>query len=253
MKNVFNIRNIATMLLITLVSAGAFAQNDEDEKKDINMFDPVYNSYSPNKMSIVILNDGTEVKGYKKDVDRKKGQIYYIKIKDSVTGKKSKFESEDIKEMYLFPGGLEKLNKSLRFLNDTRQWTSRELKSDIISQGYIYFKKHKISLKNKKKEKEYLMQLVNPTFSSEIEVYGDPVAKETTSFGAFGLNVAGGLDKSYYVKKGEDIFWLNKKDLKDWYDKMFGDSDEFTKKYPKDDIKWRDLGTYIYEYTKLKA
>ena len=50
-----------------------------------------------------------------------------------------------------------------------------------------------VSLKNKKKEKEYLMQLINPTFSKYIEVFGDPFVKETMKLGIGNLNVASGL------------------------------------------------------------
>ncbi|MCM5661573.1 hypothetical protein [Galbibacter mesophilus] len=247
MKLNLKIKNFLMVLLLS--SAGVSAQDNVEA--DVNMFDPVYNSYSGNKLSIVKLGDGTVIEGYKKDVDRKKGQIYYIKIKDSVSGKKHRIDSEDIDEMYLYPGGLEKLGKISRFLEDTRQWESRKLDGDIISQGYIYFKKHTVSLKNKKKHKDYLMQLVNPTFSDKIEVYGDPNAKRTTSIGIGGFNVAGGLDKSYYVKKGDDIFWLNKKDFKEAYDSLFADSEAFKLKYPKNKIEWKNLGTYIFEYTKM--
>ena len=232
-----------------LLSCYVFPQ--KKDKKEIEMFLPVYNSYSPRKLSVVILNDGTRIEGYKKDVDRKKGQIYYIKIKDSVSGKKLKFEADQISEMYLYPGGLEKLSKTFEYTFDARQWENRNLENDILNRGYIYFKKHNVKLKNKKKPKDYLMQLVNPTFCKYIEVYGDPFAGETMGFGIGGINLAGGLDKSYYIKKGDDIFWLHKRDFKDWYDKLFGDSEEFKNTYTLKDFRWRDLGTYIQEYTKI--
>jgi hypothetical protein len=97
---------IILLSICLLVSTNLFSQ--EEEKKEGNgkdYFDQVYNSYSGKKVSIVVLKNGERVEGYKKDVDRKKGQIYYIKIKDEKTGKKRKFDSEEIKEMYLYPGG----------------------------------------------------------------------------------------------------------------------------------------------------
>jgi hypothetical protein len=110
-----------------------------------------------------------------------------------------------------------------------------------------------VSLKNKKKKKEYMMQLVNPTFSSHIEVFGDPFAKSTFSVGIAGLNVAGGLAKSYYIKKDGEIFWLRNKELEVRYETLFGDCEEFVKKYPKQDIKWRYFSEYIFEYTKMMS
>lgn len=245
-----------TKILLVLFFTSLFGFSQKKEEKTINgkdLFDKAYNSYSGKKLSIVILKDGTKIEGYKKDVDRKKGQIYYIKIKEEKSRKKLKFYSEKIKEMYLYPGGLEKLSKSFRHVYDVRQWERSDLDNEVINQGYIYFKNQKVSLKNRKKEKEYMMQLVNPTFSKYIEVFGDPKAKETTKLGMFGFNVAGGLAKSYYIKKDGVIFWLRKKELKVRYEGLFGDCEEFMKKYPVKDIKWRYFSEYILEYTKMRA
>lgn len=240
---------LALLLMVTAVFHGQ--EKDNEALKGKNLFDKVYNSYSGNKLSVVILKDGKRIEGYKKDVDRKKGQIYYIKLKEEGTKKKFKLDSDEIKEMYLYPGGIEKFSKSWRHIHDVRQWERSDLESDIIKQGYIYFKNQKVSLKNKKKEKEYLMQLINPTFSKYIQVFGDPFAKETTKLGMFGLNVAGGLAKSYYIKKNGKIFWMRKKELDVRYESLFGDCEEFVKKYPKDSLKWRYFSEYILEYTKM--
>ena len=241
--------NVLLVLCFAVFSL-TFAQ---DDKVDMLMFDPVYNSYSPNVVSKVILENGDVVEGFRDDVDRKKGQIYYVRLKDSMTGEKKEFNAKDIKEMYLFPGGFEKFTKSVGYAFDARQWESRDLDSELIGQGFIFFKKQKVSLKNKKDERELLMQLINAKFSSKIEVYGDPVAKKTTGLGIGGFNVAGNLAKSYYFKKGDNIFWLEKKNLKDYYDELFGDNPEFMKKYPKKSAKWKELGEYVFMYTKMSV
>lgn len=240
-------------ILYVLILLGMTDLMAQEEKVDILMFEPVYNSYSGNKLSTLILENGDKVIGYKKDVDRKKGQIYYVKLEDSISGKEMEFNADDIKEMYLFPGGIEKFGKASTQVFDARRWGSRDLQSDLIEQGYIFFKKQNVSLKNKKDDTVYLMQLINPRFSKIIEVYGDPFAKETSSFGIGGINVAGGLEKSYYFKKGDNIFWLEKKNLDDYYDELFGDNQEFVSMYPKKDIKWNKLGEYVYQYTKFQA
>ena len=241
-------KKVLFILLLVMSSLNA-----QEEKVDMLMFEPVYNSYSGNKLSTLILENGEKVIGYKKDVDRKKGQIYYVKIQDSISGNEREFNADDIKEMYLFPGGLEKIGKVSNHLFDARRWESRDLESDLIQQGYIFFKKQNVSLKNKKDDKVYLMQLINPRFSKIIEVYGDPFANETSKFGIGGINVAGGLEKSYYIKKGDNIFWLEKKNLEDYYDELFGDNKEFVTMYPKKDLKWKSLGEYVYQYTKFQT
>ncbi|MGM5631291.1 hypothetical protein O2K51_10355 [Apibacter raozihei] len=130
----------------------------------------------------------------------------------------------------------------------------RKSLNKIVSQGYIYIKNQEVSIKNKKEKKEYLMQLINPEFSSIIEVYGDPMAKETggVSFGG-GPTIGGGVTKSYYVKKGDKVYWLEKKDFNDYYNELFGDCKEFMNKYPLESADWRNLGYLILEYTKLAS
>jgi hypothetical protein len=238
------------LLLVFLLLGSMSLSAQKDKEVDMLMFSPVYNTYSPNKISTLILENGKEIKGYRDRVKRKKGQIYFVRLKLE-NGETVEYDSKDIKEMYLVPGGLEKISKVSRNLTDVRRMSNRNLDSDLMGQGYIFFKKQKVSLKNKKDEEDYLMQLVNADFSKIIEVYGDPFAGQTTSVGIGGFSVAGGLAKSYYVKKGDKIFWLQKKNLDEYYDELFGDNKEFVDKYPKKKIKWRDFSEYVYMYTKF--
>jgi hypothetical protein len=107
-------------------------------------------------------------------------------------------------------------------------------------------------LKNKKDEKEFLMQLINPEFSQIISVYYDPNAKETGGVSVMGSpQLGGGVIKSYYVKKGDEIIWLKKSEFEDRYDFLFGDNPEFTKKYPKNSVKWDFLSFLVFEYTNM--
>ena len=84
----------------------------------------------------------------------------------------------------------------------------------VKSNDKIYFVNQKVSLKNKKDEKEFLMQLLNSEFSQIISVYHDPFAKESSGFKMSpGPNIGGGVVKSYYVQKGGKVFWLPKNDF----------------------------------------
>ena len=244
-------KKLLTALLLFSGSFTLTAQDDKDDKPDASTFQflPVYDSYA-SKECKVKLKDGTVITGIKDDLDRKKGQIYSIEIKDVATGKKKEYEADQIDEMYLIPSGLNKLMTKTAAMSDLRSYTNKNL-DKILDQGYVFFKNQSVSLKNKKKEKEYLMQLVNPEFCSVIQVFGDNMAGETASIGFGPLKMAGGIDKSFYVKKGEEIFWLKKSDFNEGYDKLFADSPEFVAKYPKKDVVWRKLNLYIYEYTKL--
>lgn len=237
-----------TALIYFFFSVSLWAQDDKPDNS-VFQFLPVYDTYS-SKECKVKLKDGTVVTGLNNDLDRKKGQIYSIEIKDPATGKKQEYQADQIDEMYLLPSGLDKFTKRTAAAQDLSSYTNNSL-DKILSQGYCYFKNQAVSLKNKKKETEFLMQLVNPDFCSIIQVFGDNMAKETASVGFGPIKLAGGIDKSFYVKKGDEIFWLKKAEFDENYDRLFGDSPEFLSKYPKKDATWGKLNLYIYEYTKM--
>jgi len=243
-------KKLFILSIVLLTASHAWSQKDKDEKADsYPSFLPVYDSYS-SKECIVKLKDGTTVKGKNKDLDRKKGQITNIEVTDE-GGSSKAYPAEQVDEMYLYPSGLDKLTKKANTVTNVRNYKAKNLDA-IMDQGYCYFKNQAVSLKNKKDERELLMQLVNPTFCSEIQVYGDNRAKETASIGVGPMKLAGGIDKSYYVKKGDEIFWLKKDEFDDNYLKLFGDNEDYLKTYPKADAKWGNLNKYIYEYTRIK-
>ena len=144
------------------------------------------------------MEDGSTIEGRIKDLDWKKGLIEKIKIED-MQGKKVKIKPEAIKHMYLAPSALSKMNAAADFLLDAQQWTATDLDKDILSKGYVYLEKSEVRIK--KKTRTLMVQLLNPSYSDKIKVYFDPITGETASIGVAGIDVAGGLAKSYFVKK----------------------------------------------------
>jgi len=217
---------------------------------DDMLFDEVFVGVSSKKNSTLILKDGTKKEGSVSGVTRKKGQITAIKMKDTA-GKKVEFQADEIQEMYLPISGLVKGAKVANYFDNARNWGSKSL-TKSTNPDEVYVRNITASLKNKKEEKEYLMQLINPTFSSQIEVYADPMASETSSVGfGVGPKIGGGVIKSYYIKKGEEVIWLKKGEFEEHYNFLFGDNQEFLEKYPYNSIKWDYLSYLIAEYTKM--
>ncbi len=171
--------------------------------------------FSHKKTTYVTMDDGTQYVGTIKDLDRKKGLIEEIKL-ELTDGKKIKLDPEEIKFAYLPPSGFDKLSRTLDATFDATQWESRDIDGEIISQGYAYFQKTEVRIKNK--TRTLLLQIMNPQFADHVKVFYDPFARETMSVGVAGITVAGGLDKSYYLKLGDDIAYRVKK--KD-YDEEF--------------------------------
>jgi len=212
-------------------------------------FIPAFNGYSRKKTSYFYKADGTEMAGTLKSLKYKKGLIESIKMEDE-SDNKTVIKPEEIVNMYLPPSGFEKFNKSLEFLNDATQWDNTSLNQDIIGKGYAYFESSDVQFK--KKKLSLMVQLLNPSFSSKIKVYQDPITGETAGVGVGGVQLTGGLPKSYFVKKaGEDAaFELKKGDYKNQFARLFGDCPGFIKKYGKSP-KWNELETHIYEYTQM--
>ncbi|MDP9962155.1 hypothetical protein [Chryseobacterium lathyri] len=246
------------ILLLTLCLAGTatFAQKvkyskEEIKKMETYLFNEGFNSPSPKKTSTIILKDGTTHKGFCGKIETKKGQIYEVALKDSITKKNEVFNAEQINEMYVYPSNAEKIAKVGKYMSNIRNFGTKKLTKNTAG-GRIHFVNQTVSLKNKKDDKEFLMQLINPDFSDIISVYHDPRAKETAGFSMMGSpQLGGGVIKSYYVKKGDKVMWLHKDDFEDNYEFLFGDNSEFMKKYPKNSVEWDYFSFLVNEYTSM--
>ncbi|MTI21639.1 hypothetical protein E1176_11465 [Fulvivirga sp. RKSG066] len=104
----------------------------------------------------------------------------------------------------------------------------------------------------KKKVQDCMLQVMNPTFSKKITVYYDPFAGETASIGVGGMTLAGGLAKSYYIKKdGEEIAKrIKKKEYKKDMEELFGECPELISKYG-ENPDWSEFEQFIYDYSTM--
>ncbi|WP_286444038.1 MULTISPECIES: hypothetical protein [unclassified Myroides] len=135
----------------------------------------------------------------------KRIQLLFLKVE---------YQADEIEEMYLPISGYVKGGKVVNYFGNARNWGSKRL-TKSTNPDEVYVKNIRASLKNKKAENEYLMQLINPSFSSQIEVYADTATSETTSFSfGGGSSIGGGVIKSYYIKKREEVIGLKKESLK---------------------------------------
>ncbi|WP_375581342.1 hypothetical protein ABWH96_10165 [Marivirga tractuosa] len=206
-------------------------------------------TYSHKKPSYITLKDGSEITGELKNVKRKKGLIKEIKIENE-EGKKVKLKPEDIKEMYLPQSGLDKVSQAMDAATDAQKWTNEQMDQDLLDDGYVYFENAQVYYK-KKKKMELLMQLLNPSFSKEVKVYHDPMAKQTMSVGVGGVTLAGGLEKSYFVmtEGDEAAYKLKKKDYDDEYEIMWEGCEALISS---DDRAWKDLSEHVVQFSECQ-
>jgi hypothetical protein len=205
-------------------------------------------TFSSNKESYITLKDGKEIVGFIDDIDRKKGLIEEITIKD-MDKKKIKLKPEDVKHMYIAPSGFDKLGKGVNVMNNMTKWDEdKSAHAAHIKDGYVFFESTEVMIK--KEKMTLLMQLVNPGFARGIKVYFDPRANESASLGIGGITVAGGGAKSYYFKKGDKIaFKMEKKNYDDEFENLYGDCPDFKKEFAKEQ-GWSKVEKHVFFYSE---
>lgn len=209
-------------------------------------FIPAYDRFSGKETSYLTLEDGTKIEGTLEDLDRRKGLIEEVTIKDA-NGKKWKFTPDKIKSMYLMPSGFSKFSTNMDVGTKVKKWDATYIDSEIIKKGYAYFEKAKVAIK--KDQEMLLMQLLNPGFNSKIKVFHDPFAAETMRAGFGGMTMAGGDDKSYYVQVGDNVAKkLKKKDYDDEYKVLYSSCPTLLTKVG-EKVRWTEFSKNVYEYT----
>lgn len=238
------------ILIIAFMAGDLFAQS----------FNMPLQSFSRKKKAFIHKTDGTVQEGFIDGFKRKKGVYVLVKMKDE-EGNKSEIPASEISHAFLAPSALGKISAKMEKIHNINRW-DRKINQDtsLINEGYVFFEKTKVEFK--KGTEDLLLQLLNPSFCSDIKVYFNPRTQETASVSAgpsmgIGstrgqLEVAGGEAKSYYVKIGDKpAFKLKKGKYKKMFMKLYGDSPEFVEKYGKKG-KWRDFAEHLYYYTEFK-
>ncbi len=214
-------------------------------------FAPAFNGVSKKKTTYITLKNGEEKEVIIKKLFFKKGLIDDLKVVEAGSEAKTKINPEDIDFMYVPPSAFAKLTQTLEAANDLTRIQDGELSSEHLDNGYLYMESSNVQIK-KGKTQYCMLQLMNPTFSKKIKVYNDPFAGETASVGIGGLTVAGGLDKSYYIKKeGEDLARkIKKKDYKRDMTELFSECPAVIEKYG-ETPQWSEFEQFIYDYSTI--
>ncbi|WP_228419962.1 hypothetical protein [Chryseobacterium camelliae] len=130
-------------LALLLAAMYAFAQKVKYQKEEIKkmeqyLFNEGFNIPSPKKTSTVILKDGSIHKGFCNKIDTRKGQIFEVSLKDSITKKPELYSADQIAEMYVYPGNAKKIAKVARYMGNIRNYGTKKL-SKRTNNDRIYF------------------------------------------------------------------------------------------------------------------
>jgi hypothetical protein len=198
---------------------------------------PPLERFSTKKASYLIKSDGSRVDFVMDDLDRKKGLIIRVEGK-STDGKKIKLEAKDIKELAIAPSDFAKfsaLSSSTKSVLKASKTKTEDFDRSLVYFYQEYLEDRKITA---------LMQRLNPDFDSKIRVYHDPFASETMGLSVGGIQVTGGIDKSYYLKVDGKTKRYFKGDYNKDFKTLFGSCIELTTKFK--DFAWRDLPDHIF-------
>jgi hypothetical protein len=98
-----------------------------------------------------------------------------------------------------------------------------------------------------RKNRSILMQLLNPSFSSQIKIYKNPFLSKTT----VAQKDKEGELTSYYVKDGgRPAFLLDKGNLQNNFIALFGDCQSMVPL--KKTASWDQFDQYVYNFTLCK-
>ncbi len=149
-----------------------------------------------------------------------------------------KYKAEEIEQLALAPSDFAKLSA----ISNATQSVLTTTKTDVgeYNRELVYFFSEYI-----KERKTYaLMQRLNLEFDSKMRIYHDPWASETMGLAVGGIQVTGGLDKSYFVKYDGKVTRIFKKDYDDDFKTFFGNCPELNAKYK--NAAWRDFPDHVY-------
>lgn len=211
-------------MLISLFLSAASAQ--------VSFEAPIQTLVGPE--GIAIKKDGTEVKGKPLIVPKGIGNIKKLTIKLE-DGTKIKFVPDDLSGFALKPNKLAKMASTKGSIASMARGTNKS----VWSKEYAYFVPAKLP-----NGKPALLQHLNRGFDSTIQIFADPAGRETQGVGVGGVQISGGMLKSYLVlKKGSDASFLVKKGTynKLW-DQMYGDCDGMVKPEKAD---FRDFAGHV--------
>jgi hypothetical protein len=116
---------------------------------------------------------------------------------------------------------------------------------DILNREYIIFE---TTHDFRKKDKQRLMQLVNPGFDTKIKVYAEPL-KQTAGIGVGPVMFTGGEERAYLLVKANAYQLEVKKGNYDRYFKyLYSDCPEMISTFAGDKITWNDIALHVFVY-----
>ncbi len=189
--------------------------------------------------------DGKTVYGKLTSVSFEARGLGNFRVKDSATDEVIKFTPENVKTLQV------KMTFNNRMETIEKQSMFKLLKSkgkEVSEREYITFN---LVTYPEKKDKILLLQLLNPDFSSKIQVYEHKVGgKSSTSI--LGIETELNVATSFIIViNGVSSFVEKKKYKTDYFDKVFASCPELMA-MPEKEVKFSDFAKHVSIFEKCK-
>lgn len=210
------------------------------------LFAPAFDLFSSKKSAYLTLTDGTKIEGLINSTTQKNGLIQSINLTPTGETKKVILKADAIASVYIPMSSFSKLDNSINQAFN-KHVLNKDVNTDIINDGYLYFEKTKLVRKGK--VEELLLQLLNPSFSEKIKVYHFPLSVETFSTEVRGVTITHDENKSYFIKVGDaTAVKLNKRDYSEAYVALYKDCPTLVQKL-KNDHRWAKFDEHLWAYS----
>lgn len=170
--------------------------------------------------------DGVIIEGELKNAMTGSNGLMSFKIMD-FNGRDHKLKADDVRELKIKVDGLAKLEIIAEQSANLEKLANSNFE-EVVTRDYIIWQQ----VKHPEKDKNLLLQLVNPGFDSKIKVYDSPGSRSAET-SVNGVATSGGQATAYYVVKDGKTIKLTKKDYKKGaYSELFADCPSMKKDKP---------------------
>jgi hypothetical protein len=166
------------------------------------------------------------------------------------SGEKVTFKASELRELAFKNNTLTKIISTAEQSASIRK-ASEANWEQIYNQEYIRYQRATLP-----SGKSVMMQMINPEFSSRIQVYYSQGSTKTSGIGvplaAGTMKLTGGRQRAYWVSKDNGkVFKLRRGGYnKKKFERLFGDSPEMLKAYGRP-YRFSEFSEHVYVYDKL--
>lgn len=206
--------------------------------------------FSVKKTAYITLADGSKIEGQFKGGQQALNGGYKSITFKTTEGEKMKIQAEDIQSMLLPESKLSKISAATSVIGDATKWSDDvQINEEAVKEGYAYFET--VIIAKKKKEITAVRQILNPGYAAKIKILDNAAGMSGPSTSLGGIKVAGGNDRSYFIKVGEaKAIKVSANKYEEQFAELYASCPEFIEEYGSE-IKWSDIEEHVFAFSQM--